>query len=59
MNLQKIASEMTETKAKDWKPAARQDYGVGVDYWLQHIAGAMFYANCDQGVWTFEVMETA
>jgi hypothetical protein len=59
MNLQKIASEMTETKAKDWKLVDGQDSGVGVDYWLQHITGAMFYANCDQGVWAFEVMETA
>jgi hypothetical protein len=58
MNLEKIASEMTDTAAKDWGFIQGPDSRVGVDYWLEHaVTRQQFYANNDQGKWTFEVQD--
>jgi hypothetical protein len=56
INLHAIAASMTNTRARDWSFAQGPDSGVGQDYWLTHKSGLTFYANCDQGEWSYEVV---
>jgi hypothetical protein len=58
MNLKRIAAELTYTRPQDWEDIEGPDSRVGLDYWLRHkTQGFTLYANCDQGEWSFELIE--